>query len=67
MKYGILLIGEERTYVIFECKTIEELTKRFNEETLVFTAQKLRAVKFLHAVLNIDDGFDNAVIGGVER
>ena len=67
MKYGILLNGEEARYLIYQCETIEELRENFAVRVKALGFGKVVPIKFLTVNINLDDGLDDAVIGGVER
>lgn len=66
-KYGILLNGEEHRYVIYECESLDELKEQFNIQVKSWGFGKVQPIKFLRVVIDLDDGLDDAIIGGVER
>lgn len=67
-QYGLLFVNEDRTFLIEEFSSLDELKKEFQSRVRVSEKYKIIPVKFLQVKINIeDDGMDDAVIGGVER
>ncbi len=68
MKYGLLLKGEGgKWYVIGEFDNIPALKQSYMEDMKDFGFNNIKPFSYMTVRIEMDDGLDDAVIGGVER
>lgn len=54
-KYGVLLLGEETTYLLRECDTLQELREAFDQEVKIWGLSKVIPIMSMRVTVAIEE------------